>query len=185
VILIQPGIDRVLRDGATWDEEWRHTSRVDYIVLKGHEFRAEVEAFGEGDLQYQWVRDDNAIIGANNSALAIRDVQLSDTGTYSLIVSNAVGQIISRQIGLRIAELGVAPAGFSDGRPQLRIWNGSRGQPLAIFRTNSLGTTSPITMTNSWTLAGMTNQSAAAVLWTDPTPLAEGEVRFYGVVPHN
>ena len=44
-----------------------------------------------GLLHYQWSFDSTAIAGATNSTLTLADIQLSQAGTYSVLVSNSAG----------------------------------------------------------------------------------------------
>lgn len=56
-----------------------------------------VAAFGL-NLTYQWKKDGNNVIGATNNFLVIDPPQLSDLGTYTCVVSNSVGSIVSAAI---------------------------------------------------------------------------------------
>jgi hypothetical protein len=54
-----------------------------------------VTAGGSQPLSYQWRRGTNALNGATNSVLNLSNVQLSDAGNYSVVVSNPFGAVTS------------------------------------------------------------------------------------------
>ncbi len=54
-----------------------------------------VTAGGTGPLSYQWLLDGTALAGATASSLVLTNVQLTDLGNYSVIVSNQFGTIAS------------------------------------------------------------------------------------------
>jgi bacillolysin len=68
-----------------------------------------VSASGNPTLRYQWLKDGAPIAGATSNALVITNVQLSDFGHYSVIVSNAEGTAISDGAALFVA-IGGQPA---------------------------------------------------------------------------
>ena len=61
---------------------------------------------------YQWKRGDDSPLPTNNSrfqgvttrSLTILNVQLSDTGSYICVVSNAAGRVVSTEVMLTISE---------------------------------------------------------------------------------
>jgi von Willebrand factor type A domain/Regulator of chromosome condensation (RCC1) repeat/Putative Ig domain len=55
----------------------------------------QVMAVGQPPLSYQWQQDGAEIVGATNSVLALANLQRSDAGTYSVIVSNSLGWVQS------------------------------------------------------------------------------------------
>jgi len=54
-----------------------------------------VTAGGSQPLSYQWRLGTNALSGATSSGLSLTNVQLSDAGNYSVVVSNAFGTVTS------------------------------------------------------------------------------------------
>ena len=87
-------------------------------VLAGSNVTLSVAATGQGPLEYQWfingqvLTDSSRISGATNSDLLISDAQMGDTATYSVLVSNAVGSILSPGAVLTV----VSPP-FYSGQP--------------------------------------------------------------------
>ncbi|HHY84893.1 MAG TPA: hypothetical protein GYA07_05080 [Verrucomicrobia bacterium] len=51
-----------------------------------------VTAFGTPPFHYQWTRNGTNLVGANESVLVLTNLQLSDAGTYSVVVSNDYGE---------------------------------------------------------------------------------------------
>ncbi len=66
-----------------------------------------VTAIGEGPLSYQWRRDGVAIEGATGSSFSLNNVQGADGGVYDVVVTNAVGSVVSAAGSLTI--LGAPP----------------------------------------------------------------------------
>jgi hypothetical protein len=54
-----------------------------------------VVAGGPPRLSYQWFRNGNSLAGAMASTLALPNVQLTDSGTYTVVVSNPYGSTVS------------------------------------------------------------------------------------------
>jgi len=66
-----------------------------------------VSAAGAPPLQYQWRLNGTALTGAISSSLMITNVQLTNAGSYSVVVSNGSGSVTSSNAILNIIE---APA---------------------------------------------------------------------------
>ncbi len=75
------------------------TDPQDQTVLVGQDATFNVLASGTLPLSYQWYGDTNnsntLLTDATNSSLTLTNVQLSDAGGYSVIVSNAYGSVTS------------------------------------------------------------------------------------------
>jgi alpha-tubulin suppressor-like RCC1 family protein len=65
-----------------------------------------VEAQGQG-LTYQWFTNGVAIPGATNSALTLPNVQPDEAASYSVRVSNPLGQLTSRSVTLDVVPIWV------------------------------------------------------------------------------
>ena len=62
-----------------------------------------VVASGSTPLRYQWTRDGSPIVGATSATLIVQQVAASDNGaTFRVVVSNAIGSVISQTATLRI-----------------------------------------------------------------------------------
>jgi internalin A len=65
------------------------------IVLLGSSATFSVSATGTGTLTYQWRKDGNPLLGQNGSSLTIANVQASDLGSYTVVVSGDGGSLES------------------------------------------------------------------------------------------
>jgi Immunoglobulin I-set domain len=72
-------------------------------VSVGGSVQLNVIASGSGPLTYQWFFNDVARFGAQAASLTLNDVQLSDAGSYRVIVSNAVGSVTSIVAAVNVA----------------------------------------------------------------------------------
>jgi len=81
-----------------------------------------VTAIGDGPITYQWRRDGTNIPGAASSLLRIVDLQFSDSGRYSCIVSNPAAAVLSRIATLSVVD-GAPPTLVlsSPVSPQVRV----------------------------------------------------------------
>lgn len=61
-----------------------------------------VAANGTGPLGYQWRKDGTAISGATSASLTLGNIQSSDAGAYTVVVTNAAGSITSSAATLTI-----------------------------------------------------------------------------------
>ena len=69
---------------------------------------------GSATLSYQWQFNSADIPEATNSALSLENVQLSQTGNYSVLVSNAEGSVTSSNAFLTVIPNNEAPVAISD-----------------------------------------------------------------------
>lgn len=73
------------------------------VATTGSQVVFSVTAIGASELTYQWIKDGSNIVGAVSSSYTITNVQESDAGTYSVVVSNSNGaSITSTQATLTI-----------------------------------------------------------------------------------
>lgn len=61
-------------------------------------------AAGAAPLTYQWLKEDAAIVGANDAALVLERVRTADAGAYTVLVSNTCGLVTSAAAVLRVNE---------------------------------------------------------------------------------
>ncbi|MGB9604039.1 MAG: immunoglobulin domain-containing protein, partial [Limisphaerales bacterium] len=64
-------------------------------VILNQEIRLYVQATGAEPLYYQWQKDGSALVGQTNNLLKIVTAKESDGGSYTVIVSNDFGYILS------------------------------------------------------------------------------------------
>jgi len=63
------------------------------VVVPGDTVSFNVQAIGLAPLSYQWRLGGTNILGATNSTLSLPNVQVSDAGTYTVMVSNLLGAV--------------------------------------------------------------------------------------------
>src|SRR5579883_490171 len=61
-----------------------------------------VGAAGSHPLAYQWFYNGTAVVGATNSSLLLTNLEMSQSGTYSVLVTNAYGSILSSNASLGV-----------------------------------------------------------------------------------
>jgi uncharacterized repeat protein (TIGR01451 family) len=77
-------------------------------VTVGQSAGFSVTVGGRGPFTYQWMFNTVSILGATNAALTLNNVQLSQTGNYTVVVSNAVGSVLSSNAVLAVNSAPVA-----------------------------------------------------------------------------
>jgi hypothetical protein len=88
---------------------------------------------GVGPFTYQWQSNNTSIAGATNASLSLTNVQVSQSGNYSVVVTNAYGNITNN------ATLAVQPFVFNTGSTNLMFTtNGLQLQLNGIFAANSV-----------------------------------------------
>jgi len=73
-----------------------------------------VTATGAAPVVYQWLKNGTHINGPTNSSLAWTDVQLTNAGSYSVLITNAWGNVTSQLAILQV---------LTNGAPSIRINN--------------------------------------------------------------
>ena len=74
-----------------------------------------VAASGTSPLAYQWSFNGNSISGATSSSLVFTDVQYSQAGSYSVVVTNVYGSAISSNATLTVVAAPCVPAPLGGG----------------------------------------------------------------------
>jgi hypothetical protein len=72
-------------------------------VLVGATVVLSVGATGTLPLSYQWRHDSNPIPGATNAALVLTNVQMSDVGSYTVVVRNVYGSVTTFPASITIS----------------------------------------------------------------------------------
>lgn len=73
-------------------------------VVTGGSALFNVIATGTAPLSYQWYKDGSLISGATSSSLSLSNVQHTDAGDYSVVVSNAVNMVTSSTAALTVTD---------------------------------------------------------------------------------
>jgi hypothetical protein len=77
----------------------------DTVKCEGTDASFTVNASGS-NLSYQWTKGGNDILGATNSTFSIKNLNLSDAGTYSCIVSSQCGKATLKPFMLTVSGCG-------------------------------------------------------------------------------
>jgi hypothetical protein len=134
-----------------------------------------IGVWGSGILNYQWYRDGIPVIGATNATLMLAGIQFSNAGSYSVIVSNALGAITNAPF-----QVIVNPANVSLGLfPGVKI-DGTVGYTYIIQSASNLGDT------NAWQTITNITLTQPSEIWNDnstDTTLPNNPRKFYRVLP--
>ncbi len=145
-------------------------------LAAGNSASFNVVVSGSANLFYQWYFNTNTLInGATNAALNIVNLQTTNAGTYSVIITNPAGSVTSSFAMLTIATGNVTPpqisgAGFSGGNFSFSV-NGNLGQTYLVQASTNLV---------NWTTLFTTNPGALPFIWND-IAAANFSKRFYRV----
>jgi hypothetical protein len=123
-------------------------------------------------LTYQWLKDGMEIDGATNSVLAFPNVQTTDTGSYTVVVTDANNNTVTSQA----ANLTVNPAGVSIATYAGLTIDGVIGQTYGIQATTDLGGS------GSWIGVANVTLTQPSQIWYDSQSTAQQPKRFYRVV---
>jgi hypothetical protein len=83
------------------------TQQTNETIVLGSTAILRVGAEGVAPLAYQWLYDNNSITGATNETYSLTNAQLSDAGSYSVIVTNPFGSVTSTVATLTIIPLAI------------------------------------------------------------------------------
>jgi hypothetical protein len=122
-------------------------------------------------LSYQWLKDNAPIAGAFGSSLVLTNLQLTDAGNYSIVITNAYGSTTSSNAYLTMNAAGVSLALYSG----ITI-DGVVGLTYGIQYSTDLSNT------NGWRGMANVTLSVPTELWFDVQP-ANQPRRYYRVVP--
>ena len=142
-------------------------------VLVGGANTFTVSGFSSSPIHYQWLFDSKAISGATNSILAITNAQTTNAGTYSVIVANDSGRVISSNAVLTV----ITPVAITSP-PTNAV--ATLGSP-ATFDVTASGST-PIFY--QWALNG-TNIATATNSTYAISSVGFGDIGLYTVVVRN
>jgi len=149
-------------------------------VVEGANVLFNIAVSGAPSLHYQWQRngtnliDGNHVFGSTNRVLTLANVSPSDQGTYSVIVSNALGSVASSGALLKTFTQPVfQTARHANGALQLS-WKATSGQKYRLQYKPALTATNWI---NLGALVTATNETLTA-----SDPISTNSQRFYRVV---
>jgi hypothetical protein len=130
-----------------------------------------VTAVTNTPLSYQWQKDTVPIAGATGSSLILTNLQATNAGNYSVVVSNDCGSTTSSN-----AYLMVNPAGVS-----LALYSGITIDGV-VGLTYGIQYSADLSNTNGWQGMANVTLSVPTELWFDVQPANQPQ-RYYRVMP--
>lgn len=97
-----------------------------------------VVASGSPPLTFQWIRNGEALEGETRSTLAIPDAQVTDQGTYAVMLSNPFGNVTSASAVLTVAATVVAPVIVTQPQSQTVLVGSTATFTVAVSGTGPL-----------------------------------------------
>jgi hypothetical protein len=132
-----------------------------------------VGAWGSGNLSYQWYFNGAAIPGATASNLVLSDIQFTNAGLYSVVVSSLYGSVTNTP-----EQLVVNPANLSLGLFAGVIIQGTVGYNYVIQGSTDLSST------NSWVTLTNITLTAPVQIWFDGSvDVHNAPQKYYRVLP--
>lgn len=130
------------------------------LGLAGSNVNFSVVATGDATLGYQWRFGGTNILGANTSTYQVFAAQASNSGNYSVIITNPVNTVTSANAHLTVV---VSPVRFDSITPVI-------GRKFYMRGSGDPGTYQIETATNlaNWSVATTLNNTNGTFEWTDP-----------------
>ncbi len=104
----------------------------DQNVYPGGNATFSVTATGTAPLVYQWQKDGDTISGATASRFTLANAQASDTGSYSVVVSNALGSVTSSNALLMVSVADSPPSIVAQPQGLIRNQGTSAGFAVTV-----------------------------------------------------
>ncbi|HEU5072265.1 MAG TPA: immunoglobulin domain-containing protein [Verrucomicrobiae bacterium] len=153
-------------------------------VLGGANVTLGVSVFGTPPLLYQWQKDGDAIPGATQAVLSLANVTRTNSGLYSVLVTNDAGNAASSNalLTVRVPQRLTAPTLLPDGTLQLDSADADGGSlsPDDVAHFELQASTNLVDWT---TLANGLSFTNGTLLLQDPDALKH-PLRFYRVLEH-
>lgn len=126
-------------------------------VLVGTSNLFSVLAAGESPLQYQWLLDGGKISDATNNTLIIPSCQLTNAGSYSVLITNSFGLTAIPGANLNVLPaLPVLGAAAVSGNQLQLTWNAVKGVTYRVQYRSQLGAGTWVDLLPDVTAAGST-----------------------------
>jgi photosystem II stability/assembly factor-like uncharacterized protein len=154
------------------------------VVMAGTNVNLFVGAVGLPPLSYQWKKNSANQPGATQPNYALSNVARVDAGTYSVVVSNSTGSVLSSNAVVRVLvpERLAAPVQLPGGGLQLLFADADGG---ALLTTNDIATFTVEASTNlvNWfPITNVLSVTNGMMLFKDTT--TNYPARFYRVLEH-
>ena len=140
-------------------------------ILLGRSVSFSVSVSGTAPLRYQWRFNGASVPRATNAVYAIEAVGATNTGNYSVVVTNSVGSATSFNALLTVIVPPTLALRFSGGYPLLNL-DGMLSSNFVVQYSTSLASTNWIN------LLSLTNLLSSPYLFLDPAGVGQPS-RFY------
>ena len=144
------------------------------VGLWGQPVDLSVGAIGSGTLAYQWYYNGVAISGATGSSYDLSNIQFTNAGQYSVVVSSTYGSISNTAY-----QVVINPASTAIGTCPVIYLTGTAGYSYTIQSTTNLADT------NAWVTVTNITLGSASEIWADTatdTSKSANPVKFYRVL---
>ena len=149
------------------------TQPVDLVVSNGASASFSVTANGTAPLSYQWFKGTSALLAGTSSSYTINPASTNDSGTYSVIITNAAGSITSS-----VANLSVLLPPTISTAPQAITTNAGATATFTVVASGSP------TLAYFWQFSGGPLTSANSSSFTIPN-VQSGNQGDYSVIVSN
>ncbi|MGP8197908.1 MAG: immunoglobulin domain-containing protein [Limisphaerales bacterium] len=146
------------------------------VAYWGQSSTLSIQAWGSGPLAYQWYQNGVSIPNATNQSFTLTDIQFTNAGLYSVVVSNAFGSATNTPEQVIVEPAGVSIGGLYPGI----IINGTVGYNYVIQSSANLADT------NSWITVTNLTLTQPIQLWIDTNTDASqpgNPQMFYQILP--
>jgi hypothetical protein len=145
------------------------------ITYWGKDAMLSVVGWGTGPLNYQWFKDGVALLNATNQILFLPNIQFTNAGLYSVVLSSLLGSVTNKP-----AQVVVNPAGVSLGMyPGVTVIG-------VVGYTYTIQASSDLSNTNGWTTVATLTLIQPVQLWVDISVNALSPTnphKYYRIVP--
>jgi hypothetical protein len=144
------------------------------FVLVGSNAVFTVTAGGGPSLTYQWWFNTTNAVGISAASLTITNAQVTNSGFYSVVVTNAFGSATSLPALLSVAPPPTFKSVFASGGTLYMVWNSATGFYYQFqYRTDIVQGT--------WSNLGAPVLGTGGLPLVTPTPIGPDPKRFYRI----
>jgi uncharacterized repeat protein (TIGR03803 family) len=142
-------------------------------AVAGSGVQFNVAVFGASPLSYQWrlngghLTDDGRLSGSAARILTVNNITANDAGTYSVLVSNALGSVASAGAVLIVETPPVFQSAVQAGGAITLTWSAAAGQSYQVQTTTNLDSTIWTNLGGAFTAS---NSSLSASYGLGPAP---------------
>ena len=154
------------------------------VASLGQNVSMQVQTTGAAPMRYQWFRNGSPLNSQISSGLTLLNVARAQSGTYSVIVTNAGGMAVSSNavVVVKVPQVLGTPVLLPDGSLQLTSADASGG-PLTAANLPNFEAQASSDLVNWTTLPGALGLTNGALQLNDATR-TNFATRFYRIIEH-